>query len=105
MTTYAYADAGSAAIYAKDAAGADVVVGAAVCLTAGLSDFLLLAEPLLQAGPRGISLTPFPPGQVSRLGVVDIAPVAPWPVRISSERSARNTAARISSGAVCGAAR
>ena len=105
MTTYAYADACSAAIYAKDAAGADVVVGTAVCLPPGLSDFLLLAAPLLQAGPRGISLgdrrqripipaafatptgpggppawrtlklgfTPFPPGHVSRLGILPVA--------------------------------
>ena len=55
-TTYAYADACSAAVYAKDQAGADVVVGAAVCLTVGLCDFVLLAEPLLHASPSGISL-------------------------------------------------
>ena len=54
MTTYA--DACSAAIYARDAAGADVVVGAGVCLTVGLCDFVLLAEPLLRAGPSGIWL-------------------------------------------------
>jgi hypothetical protein len=54
MTTLA--DACSAAVYAQDAAGADVVVGAGVCLTVGVCDFVLLAEPLLTAGPTGIWL-------------------------------------------------
>jgi hypothetical protein len=54
MTTYA--DACTAAVFATDAKGGDAVVGTAVCLTAGLCDFVLIAEPLMHASPGGISL-------------------------------------------------